>query len=156
VVKAQNDADAAKARRDQLVGLLRSSADSMAKTEAKSAAIAGGGISKEASPLVAETLAEMQDQFLRKDFTDFVVTACATELARSPIVESDAAHPTRSSLTQFCETNLNAFISDALTSHTALETKRLDEKLTAGNQKQAVARAEEERARAKAAEEIRR
>lgn len=153
VTDAQTDVDNAKAQRDQIVQLLQSRADSMAKTSGKSAAIAGGGISKEASPLIAETLAEMQDQFLRKDFTDFVVTACATELARSPI-DGTGAPQARSSLTQFCERNLNGFIAAALTSHDALEAKRLDAKLQVGSQREAVAHAEEQKARARAAEEL--
>jgi hypothetical protein len=87
--KAIKEADAAVAsarkERDELLKKLQSRAATMAKTSGKvSSAAAGGGITNTPDPLIAQTLAEMHDQYLTNDFSDSLVSACLIEMAVAP------------------------------------------------------------------------
>lgn len=87
VKKAQDDLDKAKESRDRLLNALRSHADTIAKTSGKASTVsAGGGLKMRPDSSVADTLARMQEEFIRDDFSDFLVHACIIEMG---IVRAD-------------------------------------------------------------------
>lgn len=75
--------DKARAKRDATQGLMK---DTMAVVSNSSAEISemqsGGGLEITPSPLIADTLADMQAEFLLHDASSSIMTACLVELGR--------------------------------------------------------------------------
>lgn len=177
VVSAKTELADAKVERDRILNALKSEAETMAETLGRSSAVAGGGLSERTSPLIAETLAQMQEEFLNNDFTNFFVSACLIEmgLARGKF-DADAMKPLAKKLTEqddvakaavaaiaeqtplrnasrladFCEINLAAYMQTARTQFVTLETKRLETRLELAKAADERAKATEQSERAKA------
>lgn len=87
VQQAQAEVDSAKATRDELAARLKGKAETTAKSSAEVKALTvAGGISRVATPELAEVLKGMQQQFLTTDFSEQFVAACLVELGLDPVV----------------------------------------------------------------------
>jgi hypothetical protein len=170
VTKAQGELDQAKARRDALVASLQSKADTMAKSSGKATFQAGGGIDAKTDPLIADSLRQMQEEFLSKDFSDFFVQACLIELgiadgkfaartsadqkiaAAAEIYPPPSGLKPPSSLGVFCLQNLKEFIATAHDANVMIRGRRLDVALKSVEVRAKVAEADADRSRARAEE----
>lgn len=171
---AKGELDAAKADRDRLLSALKSQADTMAKSMAKASAVtAGGGLDVRPDSLIADTLARMQEEFLRQDFSRSFVDACLVEMSLSGARDQltlDLLNSVRSdtelqvqtdlqnravnrttSLAAFCEAHLEQTIADAQGKHQELEKLRLSARLEGEATRSEVAKVEAERAKEAAA-----
>ena len=87
VQRAQAELDGAQAARDAAAARLKGKADTVAKSSAEVKALTvGGGISRAATPELAEVMKGMQQQFLATDFSEQFVAACLVELGLDPVV----------------------------------------------------------------------
>lgn len=174
---AKKDLAEAKAERDRILNALKSEAETMAKALGRTTIVAGGGLSDRTDPLIADVLGDMQEEFLKDDFTDFFVSACLIEmgvarsrfdveevkaLAALPKGQAEVAEavteeigkrtPLRnpSRLAIFCEAHLPMYMETARGQFVTLESKRLDAKLEFAKAADERAKAAGERSRAKA------
>lgn len=124
VQTADDELTAARAKRDELLKRLQSRADTLAKSGGKAATVkAAGGISNEGGPASADILLAMQKEFLSEGVTDFIVTACFTELALSREIPEKG--PTKSALADFCNAHLPQSVRSILANEQILAIKRI-------------------------------
>ena len=150
--EAKRELEGAKVERDRILNSLKGELKTATIASGTSSVETGGAIGDKTNPLIAQELGNMQEAFLRKDFSDFYVNACLIEmglgrgrldkgelqtLSALTVGKKNAGKVVRdelekltplrnpSRLVEFCEKNLASFIDMAKKQSVALETERL-------------------------------
>jgi hypothetical protein len=87
VTTAQGEYDQAVGRRNEILNRLQSRTEALAESSAEATATAGGALSSRTSPLIARTLADMQEGFLLDGLGESVIAACLSELGIAPALD---------------------------------------------------------------------